>query len=640
MNKIIPRAFLCCFLGLTILSLSSKTFSQTCQGSLGDPVVHIDFGRGNSFFGPPLGNKTNYIYIASGSPSDGSYTIAKSVSESNVWYSVPNHTPNDPDGYLMLIAASDQPGIFYETEVSTDLCPNTTYEFAAWVSNVLNFPGIKPNLTFMILSMNDQILQTYNTGDISESPGPTWKQFGFLFATSGNVTRVKIRIINNAPGGTGNDLALDDITFRACGPSITAGINNTGQTEKTICEDENTPITISTQVTGSSSLQYLWQRDSGSGWVDLNNETSTQMIIPAQSLPPGVYQYRMVAAEPANFSSPACRTASPIVKIQVNPSPKPIVTDHQSVCIGNKITLELSGTEGTYSWTGPNNFSSTERSPIIENATLAHAGLYQVTVTSGGCSAVAQVNVSVLPSPIAVVDQQSVSICKGASVTLQASGGTTYKWSPSEGLSATDIANPVASPSITTVYGLTVSNGACENTVYVIVNVFQEATADAGSNRAIIEGQSITLNGKVSGDHIRYFWTPSNYLDDPSKLNPIASPPQDMTYTLKVWSENGCPGSTSDVSIKVYKKLEIPNTITPNGDGINDVWNIPALESYPEAEIKIVNRYGERIFSSGSGQKSWDGKRNGVNVPVGTYYYMINLHDGQKILTGSITILR
>lgn len=635
MNKTILTAFLCCF-----LSLMNKTFSQTCQGSLGDPVVHIDFGRGSNFFGPALGKNTNYTYIASGNPLDGFYTIAKSVVRSEVWYGVPNHTPNDPDGYLMFITASYQPGIFYETDISTDLCPNTTYEFAAWVSNVLTFSGIKPNLTFMVLSMDDQILKTYNTGEIPESSGPTWKQYGFLFATSGNVTKVKIRIINNAPGGTGNDLALDDITFRACGPSITVTMDNASQMEKTICEGENTPITISAQVTGLANLQYLWQRNSGSGWIDLNNETSTQMIIPAQSLPPGLYQYRMVAAEPANFSSAACRTASPVVKIQVNPSPKPIVTDHQSVCIGNKITLELTGTEGTYSWTGPNNFSSTARSPVIEKATLADAGVYKVTLSSGDCSAVAQINVSVLPQAVAVVDQQTVSICKGASVTLQASGGTTYKWLPSEGLSATDIPNPIASPSITTVYEVTVSNGTCESTAYVIVNVFQEVVADAGNNKAIIEGQSITLNGKVSGDHIRYFWTPSNYLDDPLKLNPIASPTQDITYTLNVWSEDGCPGATSDVSVKVYKKLEIPNTITPNGDGINDIWNIAALESYPDAEIKIVNRYGERIFSSGTGQKSWDGKRNGVNAPVGTYYYMINLHNGQKLLTGSITILR
>ncbi|AOM76120.1 gliding motility-associated C-terminal domain-containing protein [Pedobacter steynii] len=636
MNKTIYIIYLSCF-----LIFSNKAISQICQGSFGDPVVQIDFGRGSSFFGPSLGTNTNYTYMAFGSPPDGSYTIEKSVNSGGAWHLLPDHTPNDPDGYLMMVNASYAPGIFYATDVTTDLCPNTTYEFAAWVSNLLKSPGIKPNLTFMVLTMDDQVLSSYSTGDIPESSQPAWKQYGFLFRTTGNVTRVKIKIINNAPGGVGNDLALDDITFRPCGPKITADIDNSGLTEKTICENENTAVSISTQVAGSASLRYLWQRNSGTGWVDLNNETTRQLTIPPQSLPPGKYEYRMMAAEVNNFNSPACRTASPIVTLKVNPAPKPGLTSQQSVCIGNKINLNVDGIADTYLWTGPGNYRSNLKSPVIENASLAHAGTYQVTmVNSGTCSAVAQINVSVIPPPVAAVDAQSVSICEGASIALKASGGTTYKWTPSVGLSAANIPNPIASPTITTVYNVAVSNGACESTTYVIVNVHKKATTDAGNNRSIIEGQPITLEGKVSGDHITYFWTPSNYLDDPAKLNPVASPPEDITYTLNVWSEKGCPGSSSSVSIKVFKKLNIPNTITPNGDGINDVWNIGALEAYPDAEIKVLNRYGERVYSSTSAHKTWDGRYKGVNVPVGTYYYLINLHNGQKILTGPITVLR
>ncbi|WP_159441144.1 gliding motility-associated C-terminal domain-containing protein [Pedobacter caeni] len=575
----------------------------------------------------------------SNAPADGYYTIKKKIDRGDPWHFISNHTPDDPDGYLMMVNASYSPGIFYETIVTTELCANTTYEFAAWVANLMKSGGIKPNITFQITTINDQILSTYNTGDIPNSVESTWKQYGFLFTTIGNVTQVKIKIVNNALGGSGNDLVLDDITFRPCGPKISTSIDN-GQQEKIICENENTSITISANVEGSANLRYLWQRNSGNGWVDLNNETTTQIIIPAQTLPPGNYQYRILAAEINNFNSPSCRAASSAVTIQVTPSPKPIVVSQQNVCIGNTINLDVNGTADSYSWTGPNNYRSNLKSPVIENASAADAGTYQVSIISKGCSAIAQINVSIIALPLAEVDASSVSICEGTSVTLHASGGSSYKWMPSEGLSATDIPNPIASPGITTVYSVSVSNGVCEAIKYVIVNVFRKAEADAGKDRSIIEGQSITLNGKVSGDHVRYFWTPSNFLDDPSKLNPTASPPQHITYTLNVWSEEGCPGSTSDVSVKVYKKLEIPNTITPNGDGINDVWNIAALEAYPEAEIKIVNRYGERVFSSASDAKNWDGKYKGVNVPVGTYYYMIDLHSGQKIITGSITVLR
>lgn len=637
------RKVLFLFFSICFLIFPLKVFSQVCNGSLGDPVVSIDFGRGASFFGPALGSSTNYMYVASQEPSDGFYTIEKNVSSASyggAWFPVANHTPNDPDGYLMMVNASNLPGIFYETEVNTDLCPNTTYEFAAWVANVLTFSGIKPNLTFLILTNDNQVLSSYNTGDIPESNQPTWKQYGFLFTTIGNVTRVKIRIINNAPGGTGNDLALDDITFRPCGPKIITTVNSSDQIDKTFCEQENTPIVISTQVEGSLTLKYLWQKNEGKGWTDLSNETSTQLNVQIQSLTPGTYQYRMVAAEANNFNSPACRTASPTATIHIKPVPKPVVAAQQSVCLGNSILLNVNDAEGTYLWKGPNNYSSTEKSPVITNAAFNMTGTYRVTVTSDGCSATAACNVTVLPPPAAAVDQPEVSLCEGSTTRLNASGGTIYKWTPEIGLSAADIADPIANPSSTTLYQVTVSNGACENTAHVLVTVFKKTTADAGNNKTIIEGQSIALNGKASGDHIKQLWSPADYLDDPTKLNPIATPPKDITYVLNVYSEEGCPASTSSVSIHVLKKIIVQNTFTPNGDNINDVWHIEALDAYPAAEIKVMNRYGEKVFSSTSGLKSWDGKYRGTDVPTGTYYYIINLHNGQKDLSGFLTILR
>jgi hypothetical protein len=107
-----------------ILGFPGQVFSQACRGSLGDPVVYIDFGRGASFFAPPLGGNTNYTYVASGAPPDGSYTIEKGVTSGGASYFVSNHTANDPDGYLMMINASYQPGVFYETAVDTDLFRN------------------------------------------------------------------------------------------------------------------------------------------------------------------------------------------------------------------------------------------------------------------------------------------------------------------------------------------------------------------------------------------------------------------------------------------------------------------------------------------------------------------------------------
>lgn len=618
--------------------------AQLCNGSLGDPVVLIDFGRGSSFFGPALGNKTTYSYVASNGPIDGSYTIEKNAGSKGggAWFYTENHTPNDPDGYLMMINAGFNPGIFYETDVPTDLCPNTTYEFACWVNNLLTFPAIKPNLTFQVLAMDGTLLKTFSTGDIPESPQSTWKQYGFLFATTGGVTRVKIRIINNAPGGTGNDLAIDDITFRPCGTKITTSIDNiANQTTKTVCENEPATFSITSSVEGSNTLRYLWQTKNGEIWKDLNNETNTQITVNTAGLPVGNNEYRVLVAEPSNFNSPACRTASVPINIIVKAIPQLNLAPDYSVCEGKELQLELTGTEGTYLWTGPNNFSSTLKSPTISNAGMNNSGTYQVVVTTNGCTNTAQTNVRVNALPVAAVTQPPAPICYGASILLEASGGNTYKWSPVTGLSDPNIANPIASPTTTTTYEVTVSNSGCEDKTQVTVNVYNQILANAGSNKVIMEGESTTLDGTVSGDNLEYFWTPSKGLDDPRKLTPLATPSVTTTYTLNVASLNNCNGTTSSMIVKVFKKVIIPNTFTPNGDGVNDVWNIEALQVYPNAEVRVMNRYGERVFSTKGNFQNWDGWYKGKSLPVGTYFYWIDLHEsGQKPLVGPVTILR
>lgn len=86
--------------------------------------------------------------------------------------------------------------------------------------------------------------------------------------------------------------------------------------------------------------------------------------------------------------------------------------------------------------------------------------------------------------------------------------------------------------------------------------------------------------------------------------------------------------------------IVVPNTFTPNGDGINDTWGIKNLDKFPNCTVDIYNRYGEKVYSSIGYGIPWDGKYGGAKLPVSTYYYMINLKNGSKVLSGSITIMR
>ncbi|RYY19624.1 MAG: gliding motility-associated C-terminal domain-containing protein, partial [Sphingobacteriaceae bacterium] len=84
----------------------------------------------------------------------------------------------------------------------------------------------------------------------------------------------------------------------------------------------------------------------------------------------------------------------------------------------------------------------------------------------------------------------------------------------------------------------------------------------------------------------------------------------------------------------------VPNTFTPNNDGINDVWNIKYLDSYPNVIVEVFNRYGERMYYSVGYTAPWDGRYKGAELPVGTYYYIISPGSGRDKIAGPITIIR
>lgn len=87
-------------------------------------------------------------------------------------------------------------------------------------------------------------------------------------------------------------------------------------------------------------------------------------------------------------------------------------------------------------------------------------------------------------------------------------------------------------------------------------------------------------------------------------------------------------------------KNAIPNTISPNGDGINDIWDISGLENYPDATILIFSPYGQKVYESKGYAKPFDGTYNGSRLAVGVYYYIINLNTGCGVISGSLTIIR
>lgn len=627
---------------IILLIFSSELSAQLCEGSLGDPVVNITFGSGNNP-GPSIGSTTNYSYVPNGCPNDGNYTIANNITScfNNTWHSTTDHT-GDPNGYMMVVNASYTPGDFFVKKVD-GLCPNTTYEFAAWIYNLLESyacfgNGIKPNITFNIETPTGQVLQTYSTGDIPMNLG--WKQYGFFFSTTTEINSVVLRMTNNAPGGCGNDLLLDDITFRACGPLVSAGINGLSDSVD-VCTGDTSVFTIHAEVSpGYSDPVYQWQESLDGGVTFANIDGATHLIYerPATASA-GKYLYRLAVSQRQNKDVSSCSIYSNLVSISVNTFPV-INASTMGHCLGDSLFL-IAHDAVQFMWKGPAGFSSNEQNPFISISTAANNGKYYVTGTSAkGCTS-KDSSVASLYSRPEISAGNDQEICQGNSVKLKSTGNniTSYQWFPQSELSNSQIADPVASPSHTTLYVLQVANVDCRVYDSVLVTVNINPSANAGPDKVIIRGQSTNLEGVAEGTDITYLWTPGNNITANASLTPVVNPLASQIYVLNVFSGKGCETARDSVLVKVYQQLYVPNAFSPNGDGINDTWFIETLKAYPGAEVKVFNRLGQKIFDNNGQNISWDGKFKGELQNAGIYVYLIDLKNNGPVIKGKVLLI-
>lgn len=213
-----------------------------------------------------------------------------------------------------------------------------------------------------------------------------------------------------------------------------------------------------------------------------------------------------------------------------------------------------------------------------------------------------------------------------------------FSWSPSNNLDNVNSPRPLANPSVTTVYTLTVSDGACPNNIsQVTVTPFQPPIVDASADTTIDEGQTITLIG--TGGTI-FYWQPDYNIKYYSTSQPDVWPITTTQYTLATEDQHSCVAyDVVTVTVRNGDELFFYSAFTPNGDGDNDFFYIGNIEKYPDNNLKIYNRYGKVIYSVNSYDNTWDGKYLGNIVPTGTYFYILN--DGkEKLHKGSVTILR
>ncbi|MEX0636914.1 MAG: gliding motility-associated C-terminal domain-containing protein, partial [Ferruginibacter sp.] len=174
------------------------------------------------------------------------------------------------------------------------------------------------------------------------------------------------------------------------------------------------------------------------------------------------------------------------------------------------------------------------------------------------------------------------------------------------------------------------------------LSIAMQPMVEAGPDLFLQPGEtSIITASIINAANYDFLWTPSTALSSPIILTPITSSPNDITYRIMASDKlNNCVAYDT-MSVKIVRTIFVPNAFTPNGDGLNDTWRIPALAAYPEASVTVFNRYGQKIFESKGYNRPWDGTYKGSQQPMGSYIYIIHPDvDAIEILKGTVTIIR
>jgi gliding motility-associated-like protein len=306
------------------------------------------------------------------------------------------------------------------------------------------------------------------------------------------------------------------------------------------------------------------------------------------------------------------------------------------------VTIEGGTADFSYSWTGPDGFLS-DSEDLVDIA----PGDYLLLVTdANGCTDDLQAEVGFAIEIEADAGSYS-GVCNGSEITFDGSASTglgSYGWSTPNGPTFSTLATATAQVSHTNhTFILTITNSTCVDSDTLVLDVLQLPEPDAGEDAEVFFEEGILLGGDPTwGNAFSFDWSPGEGLDDPTAANPFATITATTTFVVTVVDLNGCVGADA-VTITLDPEVDIFDGFTPNGDDSNELWQIGNREQFPEMEVQIFNRWGDELFQSAPGYPiPWDGTYEGGDLPVGTYYYVIELNDPRfpDPITGPVTIFR
>ncbi len=298
------------------------------------------------------------------------------------------------------------------------------------------------------------------------------------------------------------------------------------------------------------------------------------------------------------------------------------------------ITVIISGGSNPYSFIW-NNSGTTA---TIENL---NSGNYSVSVTdSRNCTANANFNI-IQPNVLNLDYQIHEIMCYGfrdGSLLLSAAGGSTpYSFGLSQG--TTEFAGNVhnsLSPGIYTIF--VEDNNNCRISQDIVFQEPAPILAEVSyTNPSCIGINNGSIELEVTGGILPYLFSWNENITD----IPIYASLTQGDYEINIIDANNCELSLGSVSLEDpdIDCIRIPNAFTPNADGVNDTWIIENIDWFADAYIQVFNRWGQEIYGARPSAGDWNGTFNNKFVPTGTYLYVVNLNNGMKTYTGTVSVV-
>lgn len=567
-----------------------------------------------SFIGtnPPNSYTTTNLTSNTTFTSNGTYTVQHIVTNTVGCTSTTNLVVNIPISPTLTINSFS---ICPNSNVALSVSGANSYTWSGGLGNTSSItvsPSVTTNYTVngtntsgCTASITTQIL-VYPTPTITVSSGTICLGNATLGITSGALTYTWFPggMISNTPTLSPNVTT----TYTVIGTSVN-GCTNTATTQLIVNQLPTPTLTVPIMCTGVSSTV-----SAGGGisyqWFGPNFNSSLQNPVFINPTTANNGPYTLIVTDANGCSSTQNFTINVLPPFQFT------VGSNSPLCKGDN--LVLSAQSGySYIWSGPNNFIAYTNNTFLQNVQPNDGGLYTVTaINSNGCSSTQNIPVVIYDSPIPSISS-SPSSCAPACVTysLHNNDVQSILWYFDNGATVT---TPTTTQCFSKggVYNSTVTltdTRGCKGTNSYTTAIYNVPTADfIFTPLKPMEGENVTFTDASFGANITtwnwYFQGQS--VDTLKNVNHIYDEKGQYVVTLVIKSDKGCSDTiTKVVSVKEDYSIFVPNTFTPNGDGVNDIFQ-PKGHGITKYQLMIFDRWGEMIYETKEFNQGWDGKHH------------------------------